>query len=249
MAHHRLRGLRSVLAAVVLVAGGVTANLATAEPAAADGCYTWSRTLNRGDSGSDVRQLQERVAGWAARGQNIAIDGQFGPATESAVRRFQAGYGLAVDGIAGPQTFNKIYALQDADCTPIHFSYGEFNNSCGENNFTGGRVSEATAKRNIRRIMWQLEALRHKLGDRPIVITSGFRSVSCNSSVGGSSSSLHMYGQAADLGLSSGPSQCSMYHEAKDSGFEEILSQGYPGHNDHTHVGNKSSQFWSAPNC
>lgn len=244
--HQRLRGL---FAAVVLVAGGFTANMATAEPAAADSCYTWGRTLSRGDSGSDVRQLQERVAGWAGRGQNIAIDGQFGPATESAVRRFQAGYGLSVDGIAGPQTYSKIYALQDGDCTPIHFSYGEFNNSCGENNFTGGRVSAATAKRNIRRIMWQLEAMRHKLGDQPIVITSGFRSVSCNSSVGGSSGSLHMYGQAADLGLSSGPSQCSMYHEAKDSGFEGILSQGYPGHNDHTHVANRSTHFWRAPNC
>ena len=250
MVHHRLlRGLRAALAAVVLVAGGVTANLATAEPAAADGCYTWGRTLSRGASGNDVAQLQERVAGWAANGQNIAIDGQFGPATESAVRRFQAGYGLGVDGVAGPQTFNKIYALQDADCTPIHFSYGEFNDSCGENDFTGGRVSASAAKLNIRRIMWQLEAMRHKLGDRPLVITSGFRSVSCNSSVGGSSGSLHMYGQAADLGLASGPSQCSMYRQAQNSGFEEILSQGYPGHNDHTHVGNKSSRFWSAPNC
>lgn len=249
MAHHRLRGLRAALAAALLVAGGVTMNVATAEPAAADSCYTWNRNLSRGASGSDVAQLQERIAGWAARGQNIAIDGQFGPATESALRRFQAGYGLSVDGIAGPQTYSKIYALQDGDCTPAHFSYGEFNNSCGENDFTGGRVSAATAKQNIRRVMWQLEALRHKLGDQPIVITSGFRSVSCNSSVGGSSTSLHMYGKAADLGLGSGPSQCSMWSEGRDSGFEEILGPGYPGHNDHVHVGNKSSQFWSAPNC
>ncbi|MCF6521668.1 M15 family metallopeptidase [Streptomyces sp. JJ36] len=233
----------------MLAAAGLTANVATAAPAAADTCYTWNRNLSRGASGSDVAQLQERIAGWAARGQNIAIDGQFGPATESALRRFQAGYGLSVDGVAGPQTYSKIYALQDADCTPAHFSYGEFNDSCGENDFTGGRVSAATAKRNIRRVMWQLEALRHKLGDRPIVITSGFRSISCNSSVGGSSSSLHMYGQAADLGLASGPSQCAMWSEGRDSGFEEILGPGYPGHNDHVHVGNKSSQFWSAPNC
>lgn len=246
MAHHRLRGL---LAAAILVAGGFTANVATAEPAAADTCYTWNRNLSRGASGSDVSQLQERIAGWAAYGQNIAIDGQFGPATESALKRFQSGYGLTADGVAGPQTYSKIYALQDGDCTPVHFSYGEFNDSCGQNTFSGGKVSASTAKLNIRRIMWQLEALRHKLGDRPIVITSGFRSISCNSSVGGSSSSLHMYGQAADLGLGSGPTQCQMWGQARYSGFEEILGPGYPGHNDHVHVGNKSSQFWSAPNC
>jgi zinc D-Ala-D-Ala carboxypeptidase len=249
MGPRRIRGLRAALAAVMLVAGGVTVNVATAEPAAADSCYTWNRNLSRGASGSDVAQLQERIAGWAASGQNIAIDGAFGPATEAALKRFQSAYGLSADGVAGPNTYSKIYALQDADCSPAHFNFSEFDDSCGENDFTGGRVSAATAKRNIRRIMWQLEALRHKLGDRPIVITSGFRSVSCNSSVGGSSSSLHMYGQAADLGLSSGPSQCSMYNAGKTSGFEELLSQGYPGHNDHTHVGNKSSRFWSAPNC
>ncbi|THA26432.1 peptidase M15 [Streptomyces sp. RKND-216] len=245
----RHRGLRAALAAAMLVAGGVTVNVATAEPAVADSCYTWNRNLSRGASGSDVAQLQERIAGWAASGENIAIDGAFGPATEAALKRFQSAYGLSADGVAGPNTYSKIYSLQDGDCSPVHFDFSEFDDSCGENDFTGGRVSAAAAKQNIRRVMWQLEALRHKLGDRPIVITSGFRSVSCNSSVGGSSTSLHMSGQAADLGLGSGPSQCSMYNTAKTSGFEEILSQGYPGHNDHTHVGNKGSRFWSAPNC
>ncbi|MFC4853829.1 D-Ala-D-Ala carboxypeptidase family metallohydrolase [Actinophytocola glycyrrhizae] len=250
--------IRRILLALVASALPLTAaSVASADPnpvtaqdiQAADACYTWNRTLSQGASGSDVTQLQIRVAGWVASGENLALDGQYGPATANAVKRFQAGYGLTADGIAGSQTFNKIYALQDNDCTPIHFSYSEFDDNCGANNFNGGRVSASTAKENIRRIMWQLEALRHKLGDRPMVVTSGFRSVSCNSSVGGSSSSLHMYGQGADLGLSSSPSQCQMWSGARSAGFEEILGPGYPGHNDHVHVGNKSSRFWSAPNC
>ncbi|HWM00804.1 MAG TPA: M15 family metallopeptidase [Actinophytocola sp.] len=232
----------------VAITGTITVFAVSAPPAAADGCYTWNRNLGPGASGADVTQLQIRVAGWVGSGENLSLDGQYGPATQNAVRRFQSGYGLGADGVAGPQTFNKIYELQDNDCTPIHFAYSEFDDNCGANNFNGGKVSAATAKENVRRIMWQLEAMRHKMGDRPLTVTSSFRSVSCNSSVGGSATSLHMYGQAADLGLSN-PPQCTMWNAGKSAGFEELLGPGYPGHNDHVHVGNKSGQFWSAPNC
>ncbi|MGH3729903.1 MAG: D-Ala-D-Ala carboxypeptidase family metallohydrolase [Micromonosporaceae bacterium] len=238
-----------LVAFVLAVASGFT--LYTASPAAADGCFTWSRTLKQGHSGNDVKQLQIRVAGWVSSGENLALDGDFGPATAAAVKRFKNGYNVGdqSNGVAGTAVFNKLYALQDADCTPRHFGYGEFNNSCGENDFTGGNVSADTAKRNILRLMWQLEALRHKLGDRPMVISSGFRSVACNRSVGGAAGSLHTYGTAADLGTASAPSLCAMWRAARGAGFEEILGPGYPGHNDHTHVGNKSSRFWSAPHC
>jgi len=243
------RRLISLASALLLaITGTITAGVVAPATAAADGCYTWNRTLQQGASGADVTQLQIRVAGWAASGENIAVDGQFGPATANAVRRFQSGYGLGADGVAGPATFSKIYELQDDDCTPIHFAYGEFDDNCGANNFNGGRVSATQARENIKRLMWQLEAMRRKMGDRPLNITSAFRSVSCNSSVGGSSTSLHMYGQAADLGLSN-PPQCTMWNAGKTAGFEELLGPGYPGHNDHVHVGNKSSRTWQAPNC
>jgi zinc D-Ala-D-Ala carboxypeptidase len=244
------RRLVSLVSAVFLaIAGSVTVGVIAPATAAADGCFTWNRTLQQGATGADVTQLQIRVAGWVASGESLSLDGEYGPATANAVRRFQSGYGLGADGVAGPQTFNKIYELQDDDCTPIHFTYGEFDDNCGANNFNGGQVSAATARENIRRIMWQLEAMRHKLGDRALVITSGFRSVSCNSSVGGSSTSLHMSGQGVDLGLSSAPTQCQMWNAGKSAGFEELLGPGYPGHNDHVHVGNKSSRSWNAPNC
>ncbi|WP_197321615.1 M15 family metallopeptidase [Saccharomonospora sp. NB11] len=239
-----------VLAVLAIALGGTMA-MSTVSPstASADACYTWNRTLTTGMSGSDVKELQIRVAGWVASGENLAIDGVYGAATAAAVKRFQSGYGLAADGVAGQATFNKIYSLTDSDCTPIHFDHSEFNYNCGARNYNGGKVGAATARENARRVMWQLEAVRHKLGDRPLVVTSGFRSVSCNSSVGGSATSLHMYGQAADLGLSSSPSQCQMWNSGKSAGFEELLGPGYPGHNDHVHMANKSSRFWSAPNC
>jgi len=54
-------------------------------------------TVRRGDTGSDVAEVQRRL--------NIAVDGIFGPITESAVREFQRSSGLAVDGIVGPLTW------------------------------------------------------------------------------------------------------------------------------------------------
>lgn len=55
------------------------------------------RLLRRGSRGKDVAHLQKRLGG-------LVVDGIFGPATESAVLRFQRANGLKVDGIVGPQT-------------------------------------------------------------------------------------------------------------------------------------------------
>ncbi|WP_244501236.1 D-Ala-D-Ala carboxypeptidase family metallohydrolase [Streptomyces sp. TP-A0874] len=240
------RTLRFVISFVMVMAGMTAGVAATAGTAHADGCYTWSRTLKQGATGADVTQLQIRVAGYPGTGQVLAIDGSYGPATAAAVKRFQAAYGLSADGVAGPQTFSKIYALQDNDCTPIHFTYSELNRC--NSNWSGGAVSAATAKSNALRTMWKLEALRHALGDKPIRVTSGFRSKSCNSAVGGASNSRHMYGDAADLGVSP-HSLCTLAKAARNHGFNGILGPGYPGHNDHTHVDHRPSRYWSAPTC
>jgi zinc D-Ala-D-Ala carboxypeptidase len=238
---------RMLIAAAVALASAVTVSVATAPPAAADGCYTWSSTLREGSSGDAVTRLQIRVAGWVAFGEVLGIDGQFGPATKRAVTRFQQAYGLTADGIAGSQTFNKIYALQDDDCSPIHFTFAEVSYNCGRGGFSGGAVSATQVRENLLRAMWKVEALRHKLGDQPIGVSSGFRDYTCNASVGGASNSRHLYGDALDL--VPGPSLCSMAQTARSTGFNGIFGPGYPDHNDHTHVDSGPNRSWSAPNC
>lgn len=57
-------------------------------------------TLERGDSGSAVAALQRKL--------RIAADGEFGPATERAVKRFQRRRGLQVDGVVGPVTASAL---------------------------------------------------------------------------------------------------------------------------------------------
>ncbi|GAA3210244.1 hypothetical protein GCM10020256_08150 [Streptomyces thermocoprophilus] len=183
--------------------------------------------------------------GWVTSGERLAYDGRYGARTAAAVKRFQAAYGLTADGVAGPQTYSKIYALQDADCTPVHFSYAELNHC--NSDWSGGAVSAATAKANALKTMWKLEAMRHALGDVPITVSSGFRSYACNRAAGGSATSRHLYGDAADL--TGSPSLCRLAQQARTHGFSEILGPGYPDHNDHAHVALDPSPYWSAPKC
>ncbi|GHJ45111.1 muramoylpentapeptide carboxypeptidase [Catellatospora sp. TT07R-123] len=238
--------IRALTVLVMAAVGSTAAVVVGAAPAHADGCYTWTRNLSTGTSGEDVRQLQIRVAGWPGYGGFITIDGVFGQQTHDAVVRFQSAYGLGADGIAGAQTYSKIYSLQDDDCTPVHFAYSELN-TCNST-WAGGNVSAATAKANALKVMWRLEALRHALGDQPIRVTSGFRSQACNAAVGGASDSQHLYGNSADLGAGS-HTLCTMAKEARYHGFNGILGPGYPDHSDHVHADIRASRLWSASQC
>jgi hypothetical protein len=80
-------------------------------------------TLRVGDSGEWVGYLQKCLFERGARGirqvrgvddtvSNVLVDivpdGKFGPVTESAVARFQAGHQLAVDGVCGPATWHAL---------------------------------------------------------------------------------------------------------------------------------------------
>lgn len=56
--------------------------------------------LKRGLKGAPVKRLQEKLG--------IGADRDFGPGTQKAVKEFQKANGLAVDGIAGPDTFTAM---------------------------------------------------------------------------------------------------------------------------------------------
>lgn len=63
------------------------------------------KTLRLGDTGEEVKILQMKLN---KVGANLLVDGQFGPRTEQAVRRFQTGKGLTSDGVVGPETWGAL---------------------------------------------------------------------------------------------------------------------------------------------
>lgn len=63
-------------------------------------------TIRRGSKGAQVRTLQRLLN--AIVGEKLEVDGDFGPATETAVKAYQTTRKLEVDGICGANTWKKI---------------------------------------------------------------------------------------------------------------------------------------------
>jgi len=84
-----------------ILSGSEEADTATAQSATGS-VYVFKNFIGRGDDGVDVLELQKRLAllGYFSPEPN----GHFGPATESAVKKFQSANGIRAAGYVGPST-------------------------------------------------------------------------------------------------------------------------------------------------
>ncbi len=95
------RAKRISLGALAALTVGPTAAIASEPPSSLanpEPATTTEHTIEL-SSGSEGRQVE-----LLQRALGLTADGNFGPETEAAVRKFQASKGLAVDGIVGPAT-------------------------------------------------------------------------------------------------------------------------------------------------
>lgn len=67
----------------------------------------WPRIsrASQGDAWDRIGALQKLLN---ARGAHLKNDGEFGAATESAIKKFQRAHGIKADGVVGPQTWPKL---------------------------------------------------------------------------------------------------------------------------------------------
>jgi peptidoglycan hydrolase-like protein with peptidoglycan-binding domain len=154
--------------------------------------------------GNPVARLQAAL--------RMTPDGEFGPATEAAIRRLQARHGLTVDGVVGPTTWGLLGIGSEPELKPpasamVHeSSEGVSNNdSSGSTSSTGGGESSGVVARVI--------AAGDEIATRPYVYGGGHGSFQssgydCSGSVsyalhGGGllsspedSSALESYGEA-----------------------------------------------------
>ncbi len=76
-----------------------------------------------GSTGSAVTILQNMLLG---QGNQLAVDGVFGPQTHQAVTQFQSANGLMVDGVVGPQTWGVMESQQTQAAPPgLDFAIGD----------------------------------------------------------------------------------------------------------------------------
>ncbi|MFJ3218729.1 peptidoglycan-binding protein [Kitasatospora sp. NPDC086801] len=106
--------VRNFQAAHTLTADGIvgpaTKSALDAAAAAASGTVdlrTQCGDLRKGATGACATTLQTMLNTFHAG--RLTVDGQFGPATDTAVRNFQAAHALAIDGIVGTTVKNALY--------------------------------------------------------------------------------------------------------------------------------------------
>jgi len=73
------------------------------------------RTLRRGASGEDVREVQRLLLSLGYDLGRSGVDGKYGSSTQEAVRSFQHDNGLSADGIVGAATWQMLDAMAPAD--------------------------------------------------------------------------------------------------------------------------------------
>ena len=117
------------------------------------------------------------------------IDGLNGPATRTAVARFQLAYGwrqIGVDGQYGPQTMGALAQVQQTGRLSPNFAVGECRSK-----------GDGTAWVH-RDLLGALERMRTAVG-KPLPLVSCWRDVAHNRRVGGARTSQHTYGASAEL--------------------------------------------------
>ena len=80
-------------------------------------------TLKRGSKGEYVRQLQKLLQDRGYDLGKCGIDGDFGRATEAAVKEFQKDSHITADGIVGPNTWSAFDGKSDTNLYTVHVPF------------------------------------------------------------------------------------------------------------------------------
>ena len=99
------------LVASLAASGGTSGNSSNSGNSSSSGSSAstgFTRTLRKGYVGDDVKQVQQRLKDLGY--YSGSIDGNYGTGSMAAVQAFQRRNGLSADGLAGSQTFTKLFA-------------------------------------------------------------------------------------------------------------------------------------------
>lgn len=130
------------------------------------------------------------------------VDGIWGSLSDTALRAFQADYGMKADGVCGTETEKAMkhaiaygMPVKEKPTAPDwkdikYFERREFACKCGK---CGGFPVEPSWE-----LLEVLDKIRGHFGV-PVRVNSGIRCENHNRSVGGTKTSQHLYGTASDI--------------------------------------------------
>lgn len=229
------------------------------------GPATWGKivpTLKSGSSGAKVKALQSTLN---LRGAKLDVDGQFGPATKSAVKKAQSKYGIASDGVAGPNTWRVLVTgkgsgggggggsraamakdiLNDGGITLLHFcgpSYASPKSNI-KDTANGGKASAGGGHVGAKKVYLSKNMLSWM---RSYGKSNSYRVttiVGCSHS----SNSKHYRGLAVDIDFANGKkinmtssglaTARKVMSSCRAAGATEVLGAGDAGHKTHVHCG------------
>jgi len=112
----------------------------------------WRPTIRRGNKGADVIECQTMLTRLGYDIGSCGIDGDFGRATESAVKEFQRDHKLVVDGVVGPMTWDELdKAIAQINEKPSEKTYGVIIRNLDKtqaeaiaNNYPGAEIIEGS---------------------------------------------------------------------------------------------------------
>lgn len=115
------------------------------------------------------------------------IDAKFGPASQRAWKTYKA----SLEAKPGPDLA--------ADRLSPHFTLAELTVSAAAARLSLDNSPTPAVLAVLRQTAQDMERVRSLLGNRPILVTSGYRSDAVNRAVGGSATSAHRTGHAVDF--------------------------------------------------
>jgi uncharacterized protein YcbK (DUF882 family) len=130
-----------------------------------------------------------------------------------------------------------------------HFTLSEFTDSqtAARKGLHNVPSSHSQEHKNIQRTAEVMEQVRFILGNKPILISSGYRSPPVNAAVGGSKSSAHMSGLAVDFscpGFGTPKHICkTLEPHMRELGIDQLINEFPPS--GWVHLGLSSGQ----PRC
>ena len=186
----------------------------------------YAGALGPGDRGTDVLAIQyflRYIANFVGTVQSVALDGDYGPATEAAVKSFQRTYGLTEDGIVGLVTFDTLFNVYRGLVDSLDLTYREGVTVP----YPGVPLTEGSEGDDVRLLQNYLNYVARSYPSIPTVPVTGFFGPQTTAAVNAFQETFSLPGEPGVVGATTWYFLTSIY---EDLYLGNIAAEGqYPG--------------------